>query len=452
MSFPIRAAGSGRRCPYPGCKNDLENNARVCGCEYKLPTRQCAKCGMWNRGAARYCRACRSELAEERMEIRSSPPPADFIEVAGDFYYPAVWKQGLLWCLGADGKISRVSPRNGARPFAFAELPSRMTGMNRILAVDATESAPPFRGPLLIACDTSSIYGISLLTGESRVLHSQSGKGNIVANTVPEESIYFRGMAATSDMVCFLRRATDAHEATLAIRYFNPRRAAEDPVTISGSEFLTPVISGDQVCVASDEETWIYDLRDQSRQRFLLPRNFRPFFKRGWEFNVPPGSVPLATGKTEEGRQVWIGGGQDDRRAGILKIAMDRESAEFVELEKGAAISDAWPAGWAVNRVDRAEFYGLDRPVGRIGALQPAMPLGYASPRLAYFSRSGQPGSHRLTLLLPEAVELRFEDNLCNENTCCDILICGPEIVVSYLSRGGPAIRGIKFAHWNLAG
>ena len=209
------------------------------------------------------------------------------------------------------------------------------------------------------------------MTGDVKPLHQATGSVEIVANSSVEESINFRGVAASGEMVCFLQRVRGAPEAKLAIRYFHPQRAAEDPITIPGTAFLTPVIAGDQIAVCSDEEVGIYDLRDQSRHSFVLPRDFRPFFARAWQTTIPHGSVPLAAGVSDEGRQVWIGGTQDGRQGGILRVAIDKQYADFTPLEKGSSISNAYPTGWSVNRVDRAEFFGVERPAGRIGDIQP---------------------------------------------------------------------------------
>jgi hypothetical protein len=381
----------------------------------------------------------------------------DFIEVPGNYYYPPATSQGLLWCLDAEGQVVRVSPRGGAKPFSWAKLPARMTGFNRALAVSAMEAPPPFRGPLLLASDPAGVYGVSLLTGEPRILHQPPGRSEIVANATDKESVCFRGLAASPEMVCFLQRAPGAQEAKLAIRYFHPHKAAEDPITIPGNDFLTPVIAGDQIGVCGDEEVWIYDLRDQSRHSFALPRSFRPFFARTWQTNVAPGSVPLALGVSGGGREVWIAGMDDNRKGGILSVAMDRQHSDFTPLEKGSSIANACPTGWSVNRAESADFFGVDRPTGRIGALQPGMPMGYDSlgydcPRLAYFNRSDKPGLHIVTVLAGEPFGLTFEDSLCNEDSCCGFTFSGADIVVSYLRRETPASRGLKLAHWHLNG
>ena len=453
-AFPSSAAVPGLRCPFPGCENIIGAGSReVCACEYKLPLTRCAACSIWNAAHARYCRACQRPLALPDLSGgRVAVSAVDFIQAPGDYYYPLAVQQGLLWCLGADGNVVRLSPRGGAKPFLWSRLPSRAVGFNRVLAVSAMEAPPPLRGPLLIACDPAGIYGVSLLTGDVKPLHQATGSVEIVANSSVEESINFRGVAASGEMVCFLQRVRGAPEAKLAIRYFHPQRAAEDPITIPGTAFLTPVIAGDQIAVCSDEEVGIYDLRDQSRHSFVLPRDFRPFFARAWQTTIPHGSVPLAAGVSDEGRQVWIGGTQDGRQGGILRVAIDKQYADFTPLEKGSSISNAYPTGWSVNRVDRAEFFGVERPAGRIGDIQPGMPIAYGGGRLAYFSRSAKPGLHNLTLLAGEPLGLAFEDFECNENSCCGIMLCGAEIVVSYLNRGTPGISGLKFAHWHLSG
>lgn len=102
--------------------------------------------------------------------------------------------------------------------------------------------------------------------------------------------------------------------------------------------------------------------------------------------------------------------------------------------------------------MNSALFFGLERPNGRIGAMQPGMPIGYEVPRLAYFNHSDSPGRHSLTLLAGEPVDLRFDDNLCNEDSCCGISFYDAGIAISYLNRGNPNSQGLKFAHWHLAG
>jgi hypothetical protein len=387
-----------------------------------------------------------SQLPSGRLKVG----PADILQVAGEYHYPPAISSGLLWCVDGSGKVARLSPRAGAVPFAFAELPARATGCNRVLAVHAGTGTPPFRGPVLLASDPGGIYGLSLLTRESRKLFEPHPQCEVVANSSAREATLFRGMAANGDMVAFLQRASGSQEAKLAIRYFHPQRAAEDPLTIAGSEFLTPVIVNSWVGVCSDEEVWICDLKDQSRQSFALPKNFRPFFARGWQVNVPPGSVPLAIGQGNSGLEAWIAGVQDDQAGGILRVAIEKQYADFYPLPQGSAIADAAVGGWCINKVDGAEFLGVDRPGGRIGELQPGMPMGYDPPRLAYFGRTETPGRHTITILAGEPLDLKFEDVLCNENSCCGISSWGAEIVVSYLNRANTNSPGLRLAHWRL--
>jgi hypothetical protein len=386
------------------------------------------------------------------MAVRWKAGPAELIENPGEFHYPPAISQGVAWCVDAAGRVTRLSPRQGAKPYFWSELPSRLAGFNRVLALTAVSAAAPFRGPVLLSSDPGAVYGVSLLTGECRVLDRPPATSEIAANTTPEESIGFRGLAANPEMVCYLLRAREAPQAKLAIRYFHPQRGAEDPLAIAGTSFLTPVIAGPQIGVCSDEEVWIYDLRDQSKCSFQLPRNFRPFFARSWQMNIPQGSVPLAVGASSRGREAWIAGLQNERDAGILRVAMDRQYADFLPMAKGTAITDAFPSGWSVNAVDNAAFFGVDRPNGRIGAMQPGMPIGYAAPWLAYFNRSDSPGRHSVTLLAGEPVDLRFDDILCDEDSCCGISFYDMGIVVSYFNRGNPNSQGLKLAHWHLAG
>jgi hypothetical protein len=441
-------------CPYPACAHSLaDGSLETCSCEYRLPVTRCQSCSTSNVAHARYCRSCQRDLrAAEAKAVRWNASSVELIENPGEFHYPPAISQGVAWCVDTAGRVTRLSPRQGAKPYLWSELPSRLPGFNRALAVTAVSGAPPFRGPVLLSTDPGGVYGISLLTGECRVLDRPPGRSEIVANTTAEESIGFRGLAANPEMVCYLLRAQGAPEAKLAIRYFHPQRGAEDPLAIAGTSFLTPVIAGSLIGVCSDEEVWIYDLRDQSKFSFQLPRNFRPFFARSWQMNIPQGSVPLAVSPSNRGREVWIAGLQNEREAGILRVAMDRQYADFLRMAKGAAIADAFPSGWSVNAVDNAVFFGVDRPNGRIGAMQPGMPIGYAAPRLAFFNRSGSPGRHSLTLLAGEPVELGFDDILCNEDSCCGISFYDAGIVVSYLNRSNPNSRGLKLANWHLAG
>ncbi len=388
-----------------------------------------------------------------RPASRIVPSAVDFIQVPGDFYYPPIVHRGFLWCLSANGAVVRVSPRGGAKPIVLKTLSSgqALAGFNRFAVVDAMEAEPPFRGPLLLAADPTGIYGLSLVTGATTVLFRPAAREEIVANPSAEESIHFRGITASSDMFCFLKRNSGAREARLSIRYFHPQRAGEDTITVPGTAFLAPVIYGDYVGVCSDEEISIYKLSDQTHLSFQMPRNFRAFFKRSYQTNVPPGSLPFAIVQNDEGFTAFVAGLEDDR-AGMLRVRLDRQFSDFEPFADGCCVANALPVGLTINRVASVDFLGVQRPTVRIGELQPGLPIGYDRPNLAYFSRSELPGKHRLTVFTGMPVEFTFQDPQFTEDSCCTIAFCNGELVVNYLIRTAAASgRGLRIAHCCLA-
>jgi hypothetical protein len=377
----------------------------------------------------------------------------DFIQVPGEYYYPPVIHHGFLWCLSTAGAVVRVSPRGEAKPVSVKTLCAgqELAGFNRFAVVDAMEADAPFRGPLLLAADPAGIYGMSLVSGATSVLYRPGAREEIVANPSAEESIYFRGMTASADLYCFLTRVAGTGQARLAIRYFHPQRAGEDTITVPGGSFLAPVICGDAVGVCSDEEVAVYSLADQSHASFALPGNFRAFFKRPYQTNVPPGSLPFTIAKTDEGLTAYIAG-LEGERAGMLRVNIDRQFADFDAFGPGSCVANAAPSGLTVNRVTSADFVGVPPPAARIGELQPGLPIGYERPYLACFNKSEVAGKHRLTVFSGMPVEFSFEDPQFTEDSCCSLGFCDGELVVHYLIRTGTAAsRGIRVAHCRLS-
>jgi hypothetical protein len=60
-------------------------------------------------------------------------------------------------------------------------------------------------------------------------------------------------------------------------------------------------------------------------------------------------------------------------------------------------------------------------------------------------------GRHRVQLATSARVmDLAFEDEKCNEDSCCGIYILGPDVMVAYLDiRAGDEGAGLRFARWS---
>ena len=347
--------------------------------------------------------------------------------------------------------MQRISPRGGAKPLQLQRPTTGFAvGFNRFGVIDAMDAAYPFRGPLLLASDPGGVYATSLLVEHAAALFRPQGDEEVIANNASEESISYRGLAANSEMFCFLTGRPGSGQARLRIRYFYPERAGEDARTIAGSEFLAPVISGDSVGVCSNEEVVICNLRLQSYSTFPIPRNFRPFFRRPYQANIPPGGLPFSISQSDEGHLAFVAGLQDDR-PGILRLRIDRHFATFEGFTGRACISNALPEGLTVNRGDSADFLAVQRPSIRVGDLEMGMPIGYTLPQLAWFNRPEVEGMHRISIFSGMPSELALDDPDCNEDSCCSPSFCDGQFVVSYFYRNGSG-RGIRIAHSDLTG
>ena len=352
--------------------------------------------------------------------------------------------------MAAGGQVSRLSLGPDAKPRAWATIGSQAAGFNRFAIVDAAFRNASERRPLLLALDPEGVWSLPLVQHEAGILYSAPAGQEIVANRSAAESICFRGIAATSDAYAFLQRSPGAREAVLAIRYFDEDRAGEQPIRIGGTSFLGPVMENGLATVCGEEEVWVYRMAEQSRESYEF-KNFTPLFTRSSaELNVPLGVTPLWAGTSDRGLEARIAGTRDGQ-TGWLRVFFDKHYDEFAPLPSQACISRAQPAGLCVNLLDTIEFLGVEQGPRHYGNLEPGMPIGCASPSLAYFSRGDTPMRHELTVYAGIPLGLEFEDRDCHANSCCGLLFAGASLVVSYIVPLKPkSERGLRIAHWRL--
>ncbi len=346
--------------------------------------------------------------------------------------------------------MSRLSLAPDAKPRAWARIGARAAGFNRFTIVEAAVRNTSERRPLLLAVDPEGVWSLPLVQHEAGILYSPPAGQEIVANRTAAESICFRGLAATSDAYAFLLRPSGPGDAVLAIRYFDDDRAGEQPLHLGGTSFLGPVMENGLVTVCGEEEVWVYRMGEQAHESFEF-KNFTPLFARSAaELTVPLGVTPLWAGYGERGLEARIAGTRDGQ-TGWLRVFFEKHYEEFAPLPSQSCISGAQPSGLCVNLLETIEFLGVDQAPRHYGNLEPGMPIGCASPNLAYFNRGASPMRHELTVFAGLPLGLEFEDRDCHANSCCGLCFEGASLVVSYIVPLKPkSERGLRIAHWRL--
>jgi hypothetical protein len=303
---------------------------------------------------------------------------------------------------------------------------------------------------MLLAVDPEGVWSLPLAQHEAGMHYCPPAGQEIVANRSAAESIYFRGLTATSDAYAFLQRPMGSGDAVLAIRYFDDGRAGEQPIHMGGKRFLGPVMENGLVTICGEEEVWVHRMADQTQESFEF-KNFAPLFGRSAaDLVVPLGVTPLWAGSGGRGLEARIAGTRDGQ-TGWLRVFFDKQYEEFAPLPSQACIAKAQPSGLCVNLLETIEFLGVDEALRHYGNLEPGMPIGCASPNLAYFNRSASPMRHELTVFAGPPLGLELEDRDCHTNSCCGLCFAGANLVVSYLVPLKPQCeRGLRIAHWRL--
>ena len=444
-------------CPYPACNQALTvSNPQVCACEEKNSVRACFKCDMVCPGNASFCRACGSAFPAKplRLSRHSSAVGPNFLFIPGTFCAPPVAHDGFLWVLTIEGTLYRLSPQASAKPVAWCQIPSDYAGLNRYIATNIHAPGNAIQGPVMLSIEPAGVYAISLIKRDTFSLIQPPKSGEIVANTTIQESPYFRGVAASTDFLCFLFRSSDGGGTRLVIRYFHPDRAAEEPMRLEGRQFLGPIVSEDAVAMCNEDEVHIFCTRDQTKHSFSLPSGFAPYFQRpSRRVNVPPGQIPLAIHKGNGGWSAWIGG-EYQQQPTVLEVQFEQGHYEPHSLNEGACICSMVGTGIAINQVSHVDFLGIAKPAGRFSALQPGMPLAFDGVSSCYFQKTDSPENNELAFWAGSGnpLTLSFKDKYCNEDCCCGLHRLENDLLVSYMQVPAPGSlsRGVKFAHWSI--
>jgi hypothetical protein len=392
----------------------------------------------------------------------------------GSFRRPPVAANEFLYALAVDGSIVRLSSRSGAKAKTFAGFEAPSAAFNRIAAVDVAGQAVAqgaaqgeagggaVRGWTLLAASYAAIEAVSLNDGKTHKLHEARVGSEVVANTSEAESTGFKGLAATGDFCAFAVRAS-VSEVTLTIRYFSENHPVEHPFTLdgtgSGAKVAGPVCHGDQTAMCSEHEVGVYDAATQTAVTLPMPRGFTPLLSRSSrELNVPPGSIPITVISSQFGRQVYLGGHLHGN-PGLMRISLDgnsgdsrAESTEFRRLPAGSSITSQADGSLCVSTLDGIDCIGGPGPAVRTGTLEPGMPVSYDASNLCYFGEEFETGQHRIGATMGGKMrEYRFDDPLCNRNTCCGAFFSGRDGLVAYLDVTAKDGNGLRFAHWSLA-
>lgn len=415
----------------------------------------CGICRTLNRAEGGHCRACRRELVRDANRFgRANPEEADFLFVQGGFRQPPVAWGEFLWLISTSGTLFRLAPRRNAKAWAIStiDVKDHVGGFNRFRAVDIQDSGSALKGPCIITADPRAVHAVSLLTGRWRALYDSRPEAEIAANAIEAESTAFKGVAVAEDCYIFATRS-GAQGFSLNIRYFSPERAMEQPGTVKGRNLIGPAKCGENIGLATEEEIYIYNRREQKSSSFAMPRAFSPLFSRSSEdLNVAPGGMSLVVSSSGAGREAWVGGTQNGR-PGLLYVHFDRQFSEFEALPVGSCITTNDAGVMAINTVDTIRFIAGDRPSGRFSKLQPGMPVSYSRLYLGYFERETVPGEHVIHLHYgSQPIQMHFDDRQCNEDSCCGMDCFGSDAVVSYLDLSKRGVTpGVRIAHWRLA-
>ena len=463
--FPSTSAA--HLCPYALCEvsQDPAGSQQVCSCELHRAIVACPSCSARNRAGAHYCRRCRTYLEPPAAhQLSGSASQADVLTLRGCFRRPPLHLNGLLYALDTSGRLLAIAPRSGSEPQEITRLKSGEAGFSSGAVVEAASTVKGLRGYLYLAVSPSRLEAASLATRQASVLYEPGKNERIAANSSETDSPGFKGVAATPDLAAIAVR-TGAGEYALTLVYFSAERPIEQPLRIPGSNLSGPALSGRFLVLCSDEAAGVYDLESGRAFVVSLPDNFRPILireKKG--IAVPPGGMPLAAFLGGNGPEAWIAGyemerirGRESLRPGLLQVSMESGASSFRDVAGGGSFSlHSLPDGTFFTATSAGiEFPGqASRPAQR-EAMKAGMPVGFDSGRIAYFRADPDAGWHQIAVGSgSSAATAFFQDskNECDEDSCCGILIDGPDVVVPFLRiSSDPAAEGLKMAHWRFA-
>jgi len=455
------------RCPYALCETvqDAVNQGGVCSCEAGQTLVACASCSTLNRIGAHFCRSCRAYLeAPSVARIEGKAPPADFLALRGCFRRPPLLANGQLYALDTAGKLLSIAPRKGARMREVARLRWSQAGFNRGAIVEPSNTPGGLRGYLYLAASPSGLEAVSLTTGRVFQLYEPQKNERIVANSSEQDALGFKGVAATPDF-CAIPLRTEADEIVLTCVSYSAERPVEQPLKIAGREVCGPVRSGRFIVLCSDETVGVLDIDSGRAFTAPLPDNFRPMMNRETRgIRVSPGSTPLAAIAGDSGLEAWVAGyevekkrGRESIQPGLLQVSLERGGYSFHEFADGGEFyTQGLPDGrFFVATPAGIQFPGQPQEPLRPDFMKLGMPVSFADERMAYFRTNTESGWHQVEIRSEDTnAQAFFQDarNECDEDSCCEVLIDGKDVVVPFLRLSSdPAADGLKFAHWRFS-
>ncbi|WP_058187895.1 PQQ-binding-like beta-propeller repeat protein [Terracidiphilus gabretensis] len=420
---------------------------------------------MRNRAGAHYCRKCHTYLEPPvTATLSGAASQADFLSLRGCFRRPPLLMNGMLYALDTAGRLLEIAPRTGSEAREVARLKSGEAGFNSGCVVEAAASAKGLRGYLYLAVSPSKLEAVSLATGKVSLLYEPRDGESIVANSSETDSTAFKGVAATPGCAAIAVR-TAAGEIALTLVYFSGERATEQPLKITGTNVCGPWLSGRFITLCTEESAGVYDLETGRAFVAALPDDFRPMMNREKKgIGVSPGQMPLSAIVGESGIEAWIAGYQADRargrdavRHGLLRISMEHSAYFFSGIADGEdfCFYGLPEEKFFVGTFAGIEFPGQSNESALRETMKGGMPVSLDSGTAAYFRNDPDQGWHQIAIGSGASAATAFfqdAENECDEDSCCGILIDGPDVVVPFLRiSSDPAAEGLKLAHWRFA-
>jgi len=442
-------------CPYPACgvSTPLIQQAGVCPCEWKLPTAVCSVCRQSNRIHARFCRACGSDLPKAKGfdADKNRSCKVNFSGIEDAFRRPPVTGNGLVYALSKGGAVYQISSRAGGKVRRIAQLDSPSAGFNTYRLVNVAPGNGAIRGWTLLAAGVSAIESLSLADCKPGKLYEARLPETIAVNRSEADSTGFRGLAA-NDTICAFVLETAPGQKTLAIQHLGQDSPVERPLTLDGSSVAGPLLCGSKVLFATEAQIGVYDLETRQGAALDFPAGFLPLLSQtAGDLTVAPGGMPLVL-MAAEPRETLVGvAGSMQGRAGLLQIQVERNEAKFRPTPKGSSLS-TYPDGAACLRGDAAlEIFTASGSRSVPVRTEPGMPAFAASPYLISFGQVDFAGEHRVHVVRRGATaEARFEDPLCNKDSCCAAYVVGEDTIVAYLNIFASLdAQGLRFALWS---
>jgi len=371
----------------------------------------------------------------------------------GRFQRPPLAADGFLYALSRDGVLSQLSSRPGANARQMAQIEASPAAFNRaaLVNVSGADRQGLVRGRVFLTVNAARVEAVSLLDGLSTVLYEAHPAEPIVANRSEGDTTGFKGLAANGEFFAFVLR-NERGDNLLTLQYLDQDRPGEQPITLEGGQVAGPAMCDRQIVFCTKRQAALYDQETQTPFVLDLPSDFEPLFSPCSEdLHIAPGSMPFAIEPRDLDRHTIHIAGLSGGGAGLLQIDFEQDKKSFRPVPRGSSLSANGDGVACLAVLDSVEVFGAEGAKVHRTRLQPGMPAYYAAPYVASFSEVDFVGRHRVNLASSSrSIDLQFEDDRCNEDSCCGIYLLGPDVAVAYLDVGaGDQGEGLRLARWS---